>query len=176
MKQLIYILSACLGMWLPLHTHGQTKASDNKISESITFSEKPKGLSVYGIFEGRTPSGEISTEWKVRLSPADDRLKWQIILFRDSLTFKPTTFILEVGMSQRQTQKGTWKIIQGTKTNRVAVVYKLDVGPDGKPIYLLKGDENVLFILDENLEFRTGNQHFSFTLNRVHKVLRLSNR
>jgi hypothetical protein len=36
---------------------------------------------------------------------------------------------------------------------------------------LYKGDENVLFILDEKREFLAGDQDFSYTLNRVHKVL-----
>lgn len=37
-------------------------------------------------------------------------------------------------------------------------------------LYLLKGDDNVLFILDENKELRVGNEDFSYTLNRVELV------
>jgi len=36
--------------------------------------------------------------------------------------------------------------------------------------YLLKGDDNVLFVLDENKELRVGNIDFSYTLNRVELV------
>ncbi|HMG10757.1 MAG TPA: hypothetical protein VK609_19730, partial [Mucilaginibacter sp.] len=60
MKQLIFILSACFGLSLTHSAQGQTAAIDNKISESITFKEMPKGPAVYGIFEGRTPCFEIS--------------------------------------------------------------------------------------------------------------------
>jgi len=46
----------------------------------------------------------------------------------------------------------------------------LETGRPGAYFYLLKGDENVLFILDENKAFRNGNEDFSYTLNRVELV------
>lgn len=177
MKKFVYILSAWL-FSLPglLSTHcakGQTAAADNKVSESITFHEMPKGLAVYGIFEGRSPCCEISRELGSDLPPDYDHLKWQIVFFRDTVTRKPTTFTLTTEMFGSRPLRGKWRIFYGSKADPGAIVYALDYGQSGKSIYLLKGDENVLFILDENLEFRTGNQNFSYTLNRVQKVLRL---
>jgi hypothetical protein len=52
------------------------------------------------------------------------------------------------------------------------VVYALAYGEPNQVLYLYKGDENVLFILDEKREFLAGDKDFSYTLNRVHKVLR----
>jgi hypothetical protein len=130
----------------------------------------PKGPSDYGIFEGRSPCG-ISTQMDANM-PADcDHLKWQLILFRDSSTQKPTTFLLTTEMFNRQPLKGKWVITRGTRNDANAVVIALNYGPENVR-YLFKGDENVLFILDAKREFLSGDQDFSYTLNRVHKVLR----
>jgi hypothetical protein len=48
----------------------------------------------------------------------------------------------------------------------------LDLGKPAAYFYLLKGDDNVLFILDENKEFRTGNDEFSYILNKVELIPR----
>ncbi|HMH33129.1 MAG TPA: hypothetical protein VK543_08875 [Puia sp.] len=40
----------------------------------------------------------------------------------------------------------------------------------GAYFYFLKGDENVLFVLDEKKQLRVGNEDFSYTLNRVELV------
>jgi len=176
MKQFIYILCCCLGLSLTQLAKGQTAAADNKVSESITFSEPPKGPSIYGIFEGRTPYFQILRQSgadspAAGTLPADyDHLKWQLILYRDSVTLRPTTYTLTTELFARQPLKGTWRIIRGTRVDPSALVYALDYGQPAQSIYLLKGDENVLFILDKDREFRTGNLDFSYTLNRVIKV------
>jgi hypothetical protein len=174
MKKLIYILPVCFGLLFGRDAKSQTAAADNKISESITFHDMPKGKAVYGIFEGRSPCAQISKLLGADL-PADlDHLKWQLILYRDSITLKPATFSLITEMFNRKPLTGKWSIVPGSKNNPAAIVYVLDCGQPGKPIHLLKGDENVLFILDENLELMTGDADFSYTLNRVKKVRRLS--
>jgi len=169
-KPLVFILSACLGLSLSDSARGQTAAADNKVSESVTFGEMPKGKAVYGIFEGRSPCG-ISRQMDPNMPSDCDHLKWQLILFRDTITLKPGTFSLTTEMFDRKPLKGKWTIIRGTGNDPKAVVFALNYG-SGKVLYLLKGDENVLFILDEKREFLAGDRDFSYTLNRVHKVLR----
>lgn len=176
MKQLIYVLSACFGLLLTHTAHGQTAAADNKISESITFGEVPKGLALYGVFEGRTMCPEINRQLRGNMPPGCDRLKWQIIFFRDTVTKQPTTYTLVTEMLEYRPVNGKWKIIHGTKADPAAIVYVLEYGQSGKSIHLLKGDENVLFFLDENLEYRVGNADLSYTLNRVQKVRHLSDK
>ena len=171
MKHLIFILSICLGLSLPNSVRGQTAAADNKVSESITFRKMPKGSDVYGIFEGRSPCG-ISRQMGATMPGDCDHLKWQLILFRDKLTPKPTTFLLTTEMFDRKPLKGKWAVIRGTKNDPKGIVFELGYGRPGQVLYLYKGDENVLFILDEKREFLTGDRNFSYTLNRVHKVLR----
>jgi hypothetical protein len=170
MKKLIYIFSACFGLLLADNAQGQTAASDNIISESVTFGDMPKGRGVYGIFEGRSPCEAISRQLGAKM-PADvDHLKWQLILFRDSVTLKPTTFTLTTEMFGRKPLAGSWRIAHGAKNSLGASYIVLDWRKPDKPLYLLKGDENVLFILDENLDFLSGDLNFSYTLNRVTKV------
>lgn len=63
------------------------------------------------------------------------------------------------------TGKGKWHIIQGTPNDLQAIVFQLDLDPTTF-LYLLKGDENVLFILDKHKNFLIGNANHSYTLNR----------
>lgn len=151
----------------------QTAAADNKVSGSVTFTKKPKSLGVYGIFEGRSPCRQISLQLGANL-PADcDHLKWQLTLFRDSITFKPTTYLLTTEMFGGRPLQGVWRIVRGKMPSPTAIVYVLETGLNGKLLYLLKGDDNVLFILDEKFRLMTGDRDFSYTLNRVNKVLTL---
>jgi hypothetical protein len=171
MKQLIFIFSACLSLSLIHSAKGQTAATDNKVSGSVTFREMQKGPAVYGIFEGRSPCG-ISRQMGADMQAGCDHLKWQLSLFRDTKTLQPTTYILTTEMFDRKPLKGKWKIIRGASNDPKAVVFALSYGQLGQVLYLYKGDENVLFILDEKRGFLAGDQDFSYTLNRVHKVLR----
>jgi hypothetical protein len=173
MNRRIYIplTSATLSM---ASAKAQTAAADNKISESVTFKEPLKGPLVYGIFEGRTPSVEISRQMGATIPANLDHLKWQLILFRDSVTLKPTTDILTTEMFDRQPQEGKWKYIKHVSNDLSAVVIALERKQPYKPLYLLKGDDNVLFILDDYQHLLTGDKDFSFTLNRVRKVRHLT--
>ncbi len=158
----------------------QTAAIDNKLSQSITFRPIPKGASVSGIFEGRPPCN-IAKQLKIATSSECEKLKCNLTLYQDSVTMQPTTYVLLIsgggdvvkaadGSSYRQKViKGKWTISKGIKENPAATLYGLELDP-GTYLYLLKGDENVLFVLDENKEFSVGNEDFSYTLNRVELV------
>ena len=97
------------------------------------------------------------------------KLKWRLFLFQDK-NGQPTTYMLYGTFYIDQTRQGTWKISKGTKSDPDAIVYELDPGQPGKTFYLMKGDENVIFFLDENKALRIGNPDFSYTLNRVKLV------
>jgi hypothetical protein len=77
-------------------------------------------------------------------------------------------------MFERRPLRGTWQIVKGKMTDPAVICYLLDTGLSGKPLCLLKGDENVIFILDEKFKPLTGDRDFSYTLNRVNKVLQHS--
>jgi hypothetical protein len=151
----------------------QTAARDNIIAESITFKDPPTGADIYGIFEGRTPCNPISRQLGATTGPGCDHLKWQLILFHDTLTLAPTVFVLTTELFDRRPLQGKWEIVD--KKNNAHTLVALYYPPAGKPLYLLKGDDNVLFILDDNRQMLVGNRDFSYTLNRVKKVGQLSN-
>jgi hypothetical protein len=144
-----------------LQLNAQTAAKDNIISESITFTDPPAGAAIYGIFEGRTPCHPISQQLGA------------VIFYRDTLTLAPATFTLTTELFDRRPLKGKWEIVK-SKENTTAILLALYYSPDRKPLYLLKGNDNVLFILNNSLQLLVGDQDFSFTLNRVKKVKRLS--
>jgi len=162
-------------------SNAQTAAVDNKLSQTITFHPIPKGPSVLGVFEGRPPCLEIARQLKISTTTDCVKLKWDLTFYRDPFSFQPTTYILHIvgagdvvkqeGSSyRRKLLEGKWAIIKGIKSNPDTEVYQLELGKPGAYFYLLKGDENVLFVLDENKEFRVGNEDFSYTLNRVELV------
>ncbi|HTE30309.1 MAG TPA: hypothetical protein VK666_08040 [Chryseolinea sp.] len=162
-------------------SEAQTAAVDNKLSKTITFHPIPKGPAVFGIFEGRAPCPVIARQLKLATTPDCEKLKCDLIFYRDPATSRPTTYTLSIvgggdvvkmeGSSYRyKVLEGKWKIIQGTKSNPDAVIFQLALDGPGDYLYILKGDENVLFILDEDKGFRAGNEDFSYTLNRVELV------
>jgi len=129
----------------------------------VTISSQRTGSSVYGVFAGRTPCQEFLREFNLAENPACTKRKMGLILYQDSVTNKPTVY--ETRGMGKWTGKGKWHIIQGTFINPHAIVFQLDLDVNTF-LYLLKGDENVLFILDKNKNFLIGNAHHSYTLNR----------
>jgi hypothetical protein len=177
---LIALIAAFCSMPVNL-LRAQTAAVDNKLSQTITFRSIPKGPSVLGIFEGRPPCEGLAKQLGIATDADCAKLKCVLTFYRDSLTFEPVKYTLSIsgggdivkqeGSSYRQkTFAGKWVIVRGIKSNGNAEVYRLDFGRPGIYLYLLKADENVLFVLDENKEFRVGNGEFSYTLNRVELI------
>ena len=177
---LVVIVIACLSL-LVNGSKAQTAAVDNKLSQTITYHPIPKGPSVFGIFEGRPPCRQIATQLKISTDDDCVKLKCDLILYRDPVSFQPTTYTLSIvgggdvvkqegGSYRRKVLEGEWALVKGMKSNPAAEVYQLALGEQGDYFYLLKGDENVLFVLDETKAFRVGNEDFSYTLNRVELV------
>lgn len=159
----------------------QTAATDNKLSETITFRPIPRGPSVLGVFEGRPPCLETARQLKIPIPDDCVKLKWDLVFYQDSVTLQPSTFTLHIvgggdvvkqdGSSyQQKFLKGKWTIVKGLKSDPNAEIYALEFDNPKVRMHFFKGDENVLFVLDENKEFRIGNEDFSYTLNRVELV------
>ena len=167
MKQVLVILITAISFLVMNVSKAQTAAKDNKLSQSITSHPIPSGPAVYGIFEGRPPCQEIARQVDSPSTSACTKVKWRLIFYQDPITKQPTTYQL---LGRFLPAEGKWKIIKGIKSNPDAEVYQIQLNKPGTYFYFLKGDENVLFVLDENKEFRVGNEDFSYTLNRVELV------
>ena len=121
---------------------------------------------VMGVFEGKSPCQEIMKELNIKVARDCFKLKWLITFLQDPGTRKPTTYQLRGTSTGHKIVTGKWSVIYGAEIDPQAIVYQLIPDEPGEPIYLLKGDDNVLFFLDRQKKLLVGNDEFSYTLNR----------
>jgi len=152
-----FIICFCIFM---ASANTQTRQLSNP---PVKISIGSTGSSIYGVFAGRTACQEFLKEFNLGENAACTKRKMGVTLYQDSVTHNPT-FYETWGMA-KWTGRGKWHIIQGSATDPKAIVFQLDLDPNTF-LYLLKGDENVLFILDKNKNFLIGNADHSYTLNR----------
>lgn len=176
----LFVTACCL--LLVRLSPAQTAMADNKISQTITFRSIPKGPAVVGVFQGRPPCQGLTQQLGLQTDADCIKFKCSLTLYRDPATQQPTTYSLAIvgggdvvkqaggGSYREKTLEGKWSVAKGISSHPDAVVYRLEGGKPGADLYLLKGDDNVLFILDEKKAFRIGNKDFSYTLNRVELV------
>lgn len=149
---------------LPQVLHAQVMmVSANRPGPTSSRTRLPDGDSVYGVFVGRTPCQELMKEMNAERKGCIKR-KIGLTLYQDPVTRKPTSYELR-GMG-KWTGKGTWRSVQGAPHDPRATVFEIRLDSNTF-LYLLKGDDNVLFVLDRNRNFLTGNANFSYTLNRA---------
>ena len=135
---------------------------------SISYTNSPlsQGPSVFGVFEGRTPGIGIARELGFPDDSGRLKVKWRITLFQDPETKTPTTYRAENSLYRGRPREGKWSITKGTAENPNAIVYSLTATDAGPELCLLKGDDNVLFLLNHRKEPMIGHGDFSYTLNR----------
>lgn len=165
MKNIMLIF---IGVLVGFTAFAQTKGVENE--PYLTTSSKPisTGKDVYGIFEGRCACQELAAVLKKEVSPDCFKTKWGLNLFQNPDTQAPTTYVLAGSFFRQAIRKGSWHIIKGSKEDPDDLVLALEAD-NQQTIYLLKGDDNVLFFLDNDKNILTGNEHFNYTLNRVQK-------
>ena len=120
--------------------------------------------SLMGVFEGRTPCGQIAVEFTGFPSQNCEKIKWQLTLYRDSSSGRPTTFLYE---GTRTTRRGTWTTRRGSASDPNAWIYQLAPVPSGKPLFLLSVEDDVLLLLDPQLSVVVGDASWSYALNRT---------
>ena len=141
----------------------------------LISSPVPDDKSLQLVFEGRTRCQEIATEHpEMNASPSCFKIKWRLILNRDSITHEPTTCtIRNIVNNQPRDVTGRWILIKGTTTNAEAIIYNVQADNLAEPFLFFLGDENVLFFLEKDINPFIGNEDFSFTLNkRVQQIKR----
>lgn len=133
---------------------------------SYPISAVATGPTVFGVFEGRTPCQGIARQLRIAVPPQCEKAKWRVTLFQDAHTSTPTRYKVEGSLQITGARVGRWSAVRGTPGDPQAVVYELAPPAGAKPLRLLKGDDNVLFFVDEELRPRLGDGDFSYTLNR----------
>lgn len=142
--------------------------SDNKITLAPI---KTQDNQLQNIYEGRTPCQEMSGQHaEMNVSSACFKIKWKLVLYRDSITHQPATCtIRNIVDNQQRDITGKWEVIKGTVNNPEAIVYKITVSNLADPILFFVADKNVLLFLGKDEEPLLGNKDFSYTMNRVNK-------
>jgi hypothetical protein len=133
---------------------------------SYTISPLATGPRVFGVFEGRTPCNGISRELNRPEKAGCIKSKWRVTLYQNPETSAPTTYKVEGSLFRQKAREGTWSITRGTADPN-AIVYRLAPTQTEPALLLMKGDDNVLFFLNQKQEPMVGHADFSYTLNRV---------
>ena len=167
MKRKFSLLILLLVLIQSVNSFAQTASKYNNPPKSPTKHPIPKGLSVYGVFEGRPPCNAIEKQLGLPVRPECIKVKWRLTFFWDSVTHQPTSYEL---LGSLLPPKGKWTMTKGIPSDPNAVVIELNPDIPDKKFYFFNGDGNVLFVLDEKKEFRVGGGYLSYTLNRVELV------
>lgn len=136
-------------------------AEAGRPSESYTLSPLASGEDVFGVFEGRTPAMGIARELKID-TPDRTKVKWRVTLYQDPKTKAPTTYKVENSFLRSDRREGTWSVVSRERPE----VYQLSKTKTEADLFLLKGDDNVLFFLNQDRKPLVGHVDFSYTLNR----------
>lgn len=134
---------------------------------SYQIAPRSTGPAVFGIFEGRSPCPGIAQELKSPQHPGCFKAKWRLTLYKDPETSLPTTYKVEGTLFRAGAREGMWSITRGVATDPGATVYQLSSATNEPALLLQKGDDNVLFFLNQNRELLVGHSEFSYTLNRL---------
>ena len=122
---------------------------------------------VLGVFEGRTPCGEVAVEFTGFPAQNCEKIKWRLILNQEPTTGRPTTYRYDGTRTRRE---GTWAIVRGTATDPDAVVYRLNNDDGARSIEFLKVDDNILLLLDSDRKLVVGDASWSYTLSRTDRM------
>jgi hypothetical protein len=156
------------------YTLNRAEHSEKPVDRSLTLSQPDMtypisppaaGPMVLGIFEGRSPCQGIARALKIPVEAGCMKAKWRVTLYQNPETRAPTTYKVEGSLYRRGAREGSLTLTRGTPKDPNATVYRLasNTEPD---LFLLKGDDNVLFFLDQDRNPRVGHAGFSYTLNR----------
>lgn len=142
-------------------------AARNVPDMSYPISPLATGPDVYAVFGGRTPCQGIARQLNVRVPRGCAKAKWRLTLYRDPATRAPTRYKVEGSLFTGGAREGKWAILRGLGEDSDALVYRLDATDTQPELLLLKGDDNVLFILNEDRHPRVGHAELSYTLDRT---------
>jgi hypothetical protein len=131
------------------------------IADEINIQAKHSLLQDSIVFDGRTP---CKVPGVVPAGTECYKLKWRIILYADKQKNGTGSYkILGTAWRKENGQTGSWTVITG-KNGRI--IYQLKDNKETVVLHLLKADENILLFIDANGNLLTGDEDFSYTLNR----------
>lgn len=128
----------------------------------INFAAATTAINDSSVFEGRTP---CAVPGVIEPGTLCYKLKWKIVLYGNAKKNSPTTYkVFGTPWRKEGGRLAKWQIIN---TREGGMVYQLNDEKGNGFLYLLKADENILLFTGANGKVLTGDQDFSFTLNKV---------
>lgn len=127
------------------------------------------------IFEGRMPCYAPLLALSGKSTAGCNLVKCRLIFYGDTNSNAPSFlkfYSIHVGTGgTRYLSTGKWTASHGTKVDPNAILYQLQFASEESREHLtfLKGDDNILFLLDPGMNCMAGNDYCSYTLNRVKK-------
>jgi hypothetical protein len=105
---------------------------------------------------------------------------WSLVLHQDLQTGIPTTYRLKsaYGLPKQGTNdligggtpivmKGKWMMTTGTRDDREAVIYQMNIGDSQTALSFLKLNDDLLHVLNSERALLVGNGAWSYILNRM---------
>ena len=132
------------------------------IADQINITATQTALKDSMVFEGRTPCGVPGI---IASGTECYKLKWHVVLYANVRQNQTGSYkLLGTPWRTEGGKNGNWKIVAGRNGQ---VLYQLNNDKGDAFIYLLKTDENILLFTDTYKNPLTGNEDFSYTLNRL---------
>jgi hypothetical protein len=132
-----------------------------KISDQVSITAKVTVLKDSTVFEGRTPCKVPGI-----IAPGSFcyKLKWYLILYANPATHQSAGYkVYGTAYRNEGGRTGNWKLI---KDQNGRIIYQLNDDKGNGFIYLRKLDENILVFTTVEGKLLTGDEDFSYTLNR----------
>lgn len=130
-------------------------------TDQLNLIASPAVLKDSMVFDGRSP---CKVPGIVPKGTDCYKLKWRIILYADAVKNTPTTYkVLGTPWREKGARTGNWVI---TKDKNKHTIYRLNDDKGNGFLYLLKADDHILLFTDASGKLLTGNEDFSYTLNR----------
>jgi hypothetical protein len=167
MKQLKFVFTASLLFFVVMNSCSQQNA--------------PGASSILGVFVASTPCSQGTRPLPgIAVNTDCELIKWKLTLYQDEITKTPTTYKLRslyglpkqgtkgfIGGGKKIEMEGKWTIVNGTPSDRHAIVYQLHDMEANKTISFLKLNDNLLHVLDSEQHLMIGSAAWSYTLNRI---------
>nr|WP_295928820.1 hypothetical protein [uncultured Dyadobacter sp.] len=164
MKTLFLVVASIISFQIAVAQQAQLSNVPSKTTTRLPVAEGPK---VWGVFHGRVPCQAIAKVLHLQVEANCEKVKWGFTFFIDPATKQPATYLWEGSFYREKARTGKWAIVRGISGNPDATVIVLDPDQPEKSLMFLKGDENVLFVLDNSRKLMMGDDYVSYTFNRV---------
>lgn len=119
------------------------------------------------VFEGRTPCQALTMQYNLPVQSNCFKLKWLLTLYKDPVTHRPASFQLKSTLTEHKPLTGKWSVLKTTDTK--GIFFCLEAEDSAYSFCFRVGDEHIIFLTDKEQHLLSGDENFSYTLNRKNR-------